>query len=148
MRGSRRPTPVVQRKIRTLGVAALDHLGVAGDDLDAGDPRGGGDRVDLRAQGAGVEPLLQDHRERRRERPRAAHGEVVDGAVDGEGPSDRAAGEAQRRDDEGVRRHREVIADRAGVGDRRAGLGSRGGDEQALDQGLRRVPRDRRRGPS
>ena len=98
-------------------MAALDDLGVAGDDLDAGRLGGRGDRLDLGPQLLGVEALLEDQRQRQRERPRAGHREVVDGAVDRE-LADRAAGEADRLDDEAVGRHRQPSAvdlDRAGV---------------------------------
>jgi hypothetical protein len=121
-----------------VGVAALDDLGVAGDDLDAGRARRRGDGVHLHAQRVGVEPLLEDHRQAQRERARAGDGEVVDGAVDRE-VADRPAGEAQRLHDERVGGDHQVVADRARVGHRRAGLGAEGGDEQPLDQRLRRL---------
>ena len=100
-----------------------------------------GDRLDLGAQVVGREALLEDQRERQRQRPRAGDGEVVDGAVDRE-LADRAAREAQRLDDEGVGRHRELRAvdvERAGVAHRVELRRAEGGDEQALDQALRRL---------
>ena len=88
-------------EVHLVGVAALDDLGVAGDDLDAGRLRGRGDRLDLGAQLVGRQALLEHQREAQRQRPRAGHGEVVDRAVDGE-LADRAAGEADRLDHEAV----------------------------------------------
>jgi hypothetical protein len=70
--------------VHPVGVAALDHLRVPGDDLHLSGARGGGDRVDLRAQVAGREALLEDEREREGGRARAGDREVVDRAVDGE----------------------------------------------------------------
>ena len=67
----------------------------------------------------GGEALLEHQRERERERPRAGHRQVVDRAVDGQ-LADRAAGEADRLDDEAVGRERQLDRaadrDRAGVG--------------------------------
>ena len=104
-RGSTWPMPVVQMYI-VVGLAALDDLRVAGDDRHAGGARRRGDRLDLGAQHLGLQALLEDQRQRQRERPRAGHREVVDGAVDRE-LADRAAGEADRLDDEAVGRHRQ-----------------------------------------
>ena len=69
-RGSRRPD-AGRADVHAVAVAALDDLGVAGDDLDAGRAAARGDRLDLRAQRVGVEPLLEDQRQRQRERARA-----------------------------------------------------------------------------
>ena len=77
-----------------------------------------GDRLDLGPQLVGRQALLEDQREAERERPRAGHREVVDGAVHRE-LADRAAGEADRLDDEAVGRQREVVDD-AGVGELRS----------------------------
>ena len=102
-RGSMRPSPVVVTYIESH-LPALDDLRVARDDLDSGGARRRGDRLDLGAQVVGREALLEHERERQRERARAGHREVVDRAVDGE-LADRAAGEADRLDDEAVGRH-------------------------------------------
>ena len=126
-------------QVHLVGVAALDDLGVARDDLDA---RGGGrrgDRLDLRAQHVGVEPLLEHHGEADGLGAGARDSEVVDRAVDGQ-LADRTAGEADRLDDEAVGRQRDLhAADRhgAGVGQRGERGRAEGGDEQALDQRLR-----------
>jgi hypothetical protein len=122
-------------------VPALDHLGVARDDLDPGGLRGGGDRRDLGAQVLGRQSLLEHQRERQRQRPRAGDREVVDRAVDRE-LADRAAREADRPDHEGVGGHgqrRPVDRDRARVPHRGEGLRAEGGDEQPLDHRLRRL---------
>ena len=66
------------------------------------------------------EALLEHHREAERQRPRAGDGEVVDRAVDRQ-LADRAAGEADRLDDEAVGRQRDVdAADRDACRRRRA----------------------------
>ena len=87
-----------------VGLAALDHLGVAGDDRHAGCPRrrahAVGDALEIGERKA----LLDDEARREIERLGARHRDVVDGAVDGE-RADVASGEKQRRDDIGVGRH-------------------------------------------
>ena len=102
-----------RRHVHRVALATLDDLGVARDDLDARRRRGGGDRLDLGAQVVRREPLFEHQRERQRERAGAGHRQVVDGAVDGE-LADRPAGEADRLDDEAVRRHGEPV-DHPGV---------------------------------
>ena len=117
-RSSTRPMPG-RAEVHRVGVTALDDLRVPGHDLDARGRGGQGDRLDLCAQDVGGEALLEDHREAERERPRAAHGEIVDGAVDRE-LADRAAREADGLDDEAVRREGEPRAaglDRRDVGE-------------------------------
>jgi hypothetical protein len=126
-------------------MAALDDLGVARDDLDACRAGGKRDRLDLLAQHAGVEPLLEDHRDCDRQRARARDGEVVDGAVNGQ-LADRAAREAQRLDHEAVGGDEHVAG-----GARVIELGhAERGREQAFDQRLGRLAagavRDRDRG--
>ena len=124
--------------VHLVGVAALHDLGVAGHDLHAGRLGGAGGRLDLGAQLIGGEALLEHERQAQRQRPRARHGQVVDGAVHRQLP-DRAAREADRPDHEAVgghapaaprrpsrrRRHRAARAPRCR---RRA--------EEALDQRL------------
>jgi hypothetical protein len=116
-------------------VPALDDLGVAGDDPHAGRLGGARDRLHLQPQRLGVEPLLEDQRERERDRPRAAHGQVVGRAVDGQ-RADRPAREAQWPDHEGVGGQRER-ADRCGIVERREPERRR---QQPFDQRLGRLP--------
>ena len=87
--------------VAAVGLAALDDLGVAGDDLHAGRPRPRRHRRDDPPQVGDREALLEDEAGRQVQRPRAGHRQVVDRAVDGE-VADVAAGEEQRRDDVGV----------------------------------------------
>ena len=100
-----------------------DDLRVAGDDRDAGGVRGMGGGLRDAAQLVEGEPLLDDVRERQRDRPGAHHREVVDRAVDRE-LADIATGEFERRDDEGVRRKGQPLAtdgEHGGVVQRPAG---------------------------
>ena len=87
--------------VAAVGLAALDDLGVAGDDLHAGGLRGRGHRGDDPLQVGDREALLQDEPGRQVQRPGAAHGQVVHRAVDGQ-VADVAAREEQRRDHVGV----------------------------------------------
>ena len=84
--------------VAAVGLAALDDLGVAGDDLHPGDGGRARHRVGDPPQVGDREALLEDEPGREVQRPRPAHREVVDGAVDRE-VADVAAGEEQRRDD-------------------------------------------------
>ena len=100
------------------------------------------DRFDLGAQLIGGKSLLEHQRQAQRERTGARDGEIVDGAVDGQ-LADRAARKAQRPDDVGVGRERElhaVDAEHPGVGH----LGQRARvvedrHQQPFDQGLGRL---------
>ena len=87
--------------VDAVGRPPTDHFGVAGDDGDASDASGrrhvGDDGVQVRYR----EPFLDDERRRQPRRPRAHHGEVVDGAVHGE-VADRAAREPPGLHHEGV----------------------------------------------
>jgi hypothetical protein len=74
---------------------------VAGDDLDGGRCGGIAHRGDDAPQRLQGKPLLQDEAGAEKERAGAAHGEVVDRAVDRQ-CSDVAAGEEQRLDVKGV----------------------------------------------
>ena len=65
------------------------------------------------------------------------HREVVDGAVDGE-LADRAAGEADRLDDEAVGRQREAV-DHAGVAELAQRVAAEGGHEEPVHERLRRL---------
>ena len=110
-----------------------------GHDAHAGGLGGARDRLDLRAELLRREPLLEHEREGQRERARAGHCEVVDRPVDGQ-LADRAAREADRLDDEGVRGERHVAArqrDDPGVAERVERGRREGGQQHALDQALR-----------
>ena len=87
--------------VHAVRVPPLDHLGVAGDDLDAGRLGRSGNRLDLGPQLIGGRPSSRISDEAERLRAGPGHGEVVDRPVDGE-LADRAAGEAHRADDEAV----------------------------------------------
>ncbi len=102
-RGSTRPSPVVRTYIESQRPRSTTLVSPATISTPAAGG-GGCDRLDLGAQVVGREALLEHERERQRERARAGHREVVDGAVDGE-LADRAAGEADRLDDEAVGGH-------------------------------------------
>ena len=99
------------RDEQTVGRAAADDLGVAGDDLDARGPRRLGHVGHDRAQLVDREALFDDERGRQPRRLGALHREVVHRAVDGE-MADRAAREAQRLHDERVGAEREPLARR------------------------------------
>ena len=87
--------------VAAVGLAALDDLGVAGDDLHPGRgrrvPHGLGDADQV----GDAEALLEDEPGRQVLRGGPAHGQVVDGAVDGQF-ADVAARKEQRRDHVGV----------------------------------------------
>ncbi len=91
-------------KEQSVGLAALDHLGVAGNDCDAGGARRLAHRTGDALEIGERESLLDDEAGGKIKRARAAHGDVVDGAVDGE-RADIAAGEEQRRDHKRIGRH-------------------------------------------
>ena len=84
-----------------VALAAVDDLGVAGDELDAGFGGSGAHGLDDAAEIVDRQAFFEDERGGEIERLRAAHREVVDGAVDGE-TADVAAGKEDRRDDKGV----------------------------------------------
>ena len=92
-----------------VGAAAPDHLGVAGDDGDAGARRRRARRLDDAAQIGERQALLEDEGERQRQRPRAADGEIVDRAVDRQ-LADVAAGKEDGRHDVGVGGEGEPLA--------------------------------------
>jgi hypothetical protein len=123
-------------------VPALDHLGVAGDDLHPGRGGGSGHRIHLAAKLVGSEPLLEHERHAQRQRPRARDGEVVDGAVDRQLP-DRAAGEAQRLDHEAVGGERQpepIHRHGPGVSELAERLAAQRRRKQPLDQRLGGLP--------
>ncbi len=135
-----RPIPVVVTYM-PIREAALDHLGVTGDDLDLGSLGRSGDRLDLAPQDLRLEALLEHQRKADRDRQRAGGGEVVHRAVDGE-LADRAAGEAQWLDHVGVGgqgQAKTLDRDRACVGELVERLGGECRGEQALDQRLGRL---------
>ena len=87
------------------------------------------------------EALLEHEGQGERERPRARHGEVVDRPVHRE-LADRAAGEADRLDDERVGGEGDVAAgerDDPGVAERVERGRGEGRQQQPLDQALRRL---------
>ena len=103
-----------------VGVAALDDLGVAGDDLDAGRPAAAAIASTSARSTSASSPSSRISDRLSASGPGAGHRQVVDGAVDRQ-LADRAAGEAERLDHEAVGRHREpgaVDPHRAGVGER------------------------------
>ena len=86
----------------SVGLAAIDDFGVAGDERDARGVGGFAHRVhDSRRNRRIGSPFLEDESDGEMQRARAAHGEVVDRAVDGEF-ADVAAGEKDRADHVGV----------------------------------------------
>ena len=94
------------------------------------------DRLHLGAELLRAEALLEHERQRDRERPGAGDGQVVHRPVDGE-LADRAAREADRLDDEAVRRQREPEAvedEGSGVVEAGEAVREEGRDEQPLDQ--------------
>ncbi len=120
-----------------IAAAATDDLRVAGDDRDA-HPRGRGARgLHHAAEILHREPLLEDERERERDRVRAAHGEVVDGPVHRE-LADVAAGEEDGGDDVRVGRERDTRAashrEDRGVVEPLEGRVPERGDEELLDE--------------
>ena len=84
-----------------VALAAIDYFGVAGDEQHAGFAGGGTHGIDDAAQVLGRESLFEDEGGGKVERTRAAHGQVVDRAVDGQ-TTDVAAGEEDRGHDERV----------------------------------------------
>ena len=88
--------------VDAVRAAALDHLGVAGDDGDARLARGLRHGVDDRSQVRHGVPLFQDEAAGEVAYARAGGGDVVDGAAHGE-PADVAAGEELRRDYKAIR---------------------------------------------
>jgi hypothetical protein len=93
--------------VQTVGLAAGDDLRVAGDDLHTCLVGGGRGRIQDAAQQIDLESLLEDQSKREKRRRRAAHGQVVDGAADGQAP-DVAPGELQRLHDVAVGREDQV----------------------------------------
>jgi len=128
--------------VQAVGVAALDHLGVAGRDRDAcglcgpghvtGDPAEIGDREALLDHEAGGKP----------ERHRAGDGQVVDRAVHRQ-IADRSARKEDRLDDVGVGREREPRAlelDQGRVAERLEHRVPELLEEKPLDERARRLP--------
>ena len=88
---------------QAVALAALDNFGVAGDDCDSGRRRRFGHGCRDAAQRFGGKSFFQNESRAQEQRPRAAHGQIVDGAVHGERP-DVTAGEEQRLYHERIRR--------------------------------------------
>ena len=127
-------------EVHLVGVAALDDLGVAGDDLARRPTRRRRAIASTSARSTSAGRPSSSTIDRLSASGRApGDREVVDRAVDRQ-LADRAAREADRLDHEAVGRERDVDAadrERAGVGERRERGRAEGGDEQALDQRLR-----------
>ena len=130
------------RDVQAVGRTLADHLGVAGDDLDACLCGGGGHVLDDHPELGDLEALLDDEGNRQPRRARPHHGKVVDRPVDGEVP-DRAAREVTRLHHEGVRAERQSLAGRQrrrGCVDQRCSLAGRERiDEHRVDQRRRRL---------
>ena len=89
--------------VEAVALAALDDLGVAGDEPHAGRRGRVAHRGDDAAQIVDRQTLLEDQPDAQIERLGAAHRQVVDRAVDGE-RADVAAGKEQRPHDIGIGR--------------------------------------------
>jgi hypothetical protein len=87
--------------VEPVAVAAVDHLGVAGDHGDPGRPGGCAERGGDAAELVDRQALLEHHPDRQVERHGPRHGQVVDGAVHGQ-VADAPAGEEPRPHDVGV----------------------------------------------
>ena len=103
MPGRRTPTPGGV-DVAAVAVAALDDLGVAGNDLHAGGGRGIGHGVDDGGELGQRESFFEDEAGAQKLWIGAGDGEIVDGAVHGE-LADRTAGKKQRLHDEGIGAH-------------------------------------------
>src|ERR1700722_1522076 len=86
-----------------IALAAIDHLGVAGHELNSGLSRGGTHRFHDPAQVVDRKALFQNEGCGEIQGPRPAHRKVVHGAVDCQ-PPDVASGKEDRRYDERVSR--------------------------------------------
>ena len=131
-----------------VALAAVDDLGVAGDQRHAGLVAGRAHRGDDALQVGQRQPFFEDERRREEQRRGAADGQVVDGAVDRQ-PADVAAGEEERPDHERVGGEGEprrldavaaVEADGRLVLQRREHVVAEAGHEQPLDQVGRQRP--------
>ena len=84
-----------------VALAAIDDLGVTGDELHAGFKRGITHGFHHALQFFGRQALFENERRRQVQRTSTAHGEIVDRAVDCQ-PADVAAGEKNRSDYERI----------------------------------------------
>ncbi len=85
-----------------VALAAIDDLGIAGDERHAGLVAGLPHRGDDALQVGQRQSFFEDERRRQEQRPGAADGQIVDRAVHRQ-PADVAAGEEERPDHEGSR---------------------------------------------
>ena len=139
--GRARPTPVVQTYIPSAWPRSTTFVSPATISTPAAARRARRSPRPRRAASSASRPSSRIERQRQRQRPRARHGEVVDRAVDRQ-LADRAAGEADRLDDEAVGRQREAAPStrrRRRRPARRACRDAERRHEQALDQRLRRL---------
>ena len=95
-------------EIKPVAPAALDHLGVAGDDLHPRGPGGFAQGLNHARERLEGQTLLDDERAAEVFRLSAAHGQVVDRAADGE-LADVATREKERRDNEAVGGENELL---------------------------------------
>src|SRR5580700_894049 len=119
-----------------VALAAIDDLGVSGDELDAGVLRGGGHGVGDAGELGRGETLFEDEGGGKVEGCGSADRQVVDGAVDGEG-ADVAAGKEDGGDDKGVGGKGETragdVEDRLVVHAVEGGI-AEAGDEDLVDE--------------
>ena len=101
--------------------AAVDDLGIAGDDGHARRRRRLGHGAGDAAQERDLDTFLDDDAARKIERLGAADGEIIDGAADGK-LANVAAGKFQRIDHEGIGGEGEPIAMQREIGQRKARL--------------------------
>ena len=118
-----------------VAVAAIDDLRVAGDDGHSGVGGGRCHRLDDHAELSQREAFFQDQSDAEVAGDRAAHGDVVHGAVDGEFP-DVPAGEEAWADDErvGGERDRTARVEDGRVGEFRQFAVTERRHEEMLDQ--------------
>ena len=128
------------RDVHPVGRAPVDHLGVAGDDLDARRPGRRRHVGDNGPQFRHRQTLLEHERGRQPPRLGTHHGEVVDGAVHGQ-VTDRTSREAQRLHDERVGAEHQALSCRNGqigpVGHRGEPVIGEGLHKDGFDQGVR-----------
>ena len=120
--------------VEVIAFAALDHLGVAGDDRHPCAPGGCRHGLDLAAQHGSLQPLFDDQGGGEGERGGAGDGQIVDRTVDRQF-ADGAAGKDERVHHEGIGSEGQATV-AAGherrVGERRQGRVVEGRQQRAL----------------